>query len=160
MRKFCFLFFISARTALTGITDWSLRVVSGRFAPLSASPPFSTSDISFWEVTLAAWGVRWTPSASQKVLQWGLYRTKEVKEINYPQCMSPRRNWDSPTPSLASECAPIPGTKRWGAHSPVQVGVGSPNSDDWRKSLAFCLLCGTNSTFFSPPGYSNNSSII
>ncbi len=26
--------------------------------------------------------------------------------------MSPRRNWDSPTPSLASECAPpLPGTK-------------------------------------------------
>ncbi len=21
-------------------------------------------------------------------------------------------------------------------------GGGSPNSDDWRKSLAFCLLCG------------------
>jgi hypothetical protein len=27
--------------------------------------------------------------------------------------MSPRRNWDSPTPSLASECAPPPGTKGW-----------------------------------------------
>ena len=25
--------------------------------------------------------------------------------------MSPRRNWDSPTPSPASECAPPPGTK-------------------------------------------------
>jgi hypothetical protein len=24
--------------------------------------------------------------------------------------MSPRRNWDSPNPSLANECAPSPGT--------------------------------------------------
>jgi hypothetical protein len=23
-------------------------------------------------------------------------------------------------------------------------GVGSPNSDDWRKSVALCLLCGVN----------------
>jgi hypothetical protein len=28
--------------------------------------------------------------------------------------MSPRRNWDSPTPSLASKCAPPPGTKGGG----------------------------------------------
>ncbi len=34
--------------------------------------------------------------------------------------MSPRRNWDSPTPSLASECAPPAGTKGW----------------DWRGTLA------------------------
>ncbi len=27
-----------------------------------------------------------------------------------------------------------------GAHSPS--GEGGPNSDDWRKSLALCLLCG------------------
>jgi hypothetical protein len=26
------------------------------------------------------------------------------------------------------------------AHSPEVEGVGSPNSDDWRKGLAFCLL--------------------
>jgi hypothetical protein len=40
--------------------------------------------------------------------------------------MSPRWNGDSPTPSLASECA-------WGR--------GSPNSNDWRQSLVLCLLC-------------------
>jgi hypothetical protein len=28
--------------------------------------------------------------------------------------MSPRRNWDSPNPSLASECAPPHGTKEGG----------------------------------------------
>ncbi len=37
--------------------------------------------------------------------------------------MSPSRNRDSPTPSPASECPP------------------PPNSDDWRKRLALCLLC-------------------
>ncbi len=35
------------------------------------------------------------------------------------QCMSPRQNWDSSTPSLDSECASFP--------------PGSANSDDWRK---------------------------
>ena len=38
--------------------------------------------------------------------------------------MSPRRNWDSPNPSLASECAPPPRTKGGGAHSPVGEGLG------------------------------------
>ncbi len=55
--------------------------------------------------------------------------------------MSPRRKWYSPNPSLASECAPPPRAGGRGAHS--VRGWGSPNSDDWRKSLAFCLLCGT-----------------
>jgi hypothetical protein len=38
--------------------------------------------------------------------------------------MSPRRNWDFPNPSLASECAPLPRTAG---------GGGGPHSDDWRK---------------------------
>ncbi len=55
--------------------------------------------------------------------------------------MSPRRNWDSPNPSLASKCAPSPRTGR-GGHTRLRVrGWGSPNSDDSRKSLALCLLC-------------------
>jgi hypothetical protein len=60
-----------------------------------------------------------------------------------PKCMSPLLNWDSPTPSLASECVLPPGTNggEGGAHSPAMGGWGSPNSDDWRKSLALCLLC-------------------
>jgi hypothetical protein len=56
--------------------------------------------------------------------------------------LTPCWNWNSPTPSLASESAPPPGTKGWGAHSPAGKGLGSPNSDDWRKSLALCLPCG------------------
>ncbi len=31
-----------------------------------------------------------------------------------PQCMSPRRNWDSPNPSPTSECALPPGPKGGG----------------------------------------------
>ncbi len=62
-----------------------------------------------------------------------------------PQCLSPRRNWDPPTPSLPSECTPHPGTKgEGGTHytlACVLGGWGSPNADDWRNSLALCLLC-------------------
>ncbi len=44
-----------------------------------------------------------------------------------PQCMFPRRNRDSPTPSHASECAPPPGTNEaW--HTRGVRGWGSPNS--------------------------------
>jgi hypothetical protein len=53
--------------------------------------------------------------------------------------MSPRRNWESPNPSLASECAPPPRTG--GGHIRLWVrGWGSPNSDDWKKSLALSVL--------------------
>ncbi len=47
-------------------------------------------------------------------------------------------------PSLASECAPSPQAKGGRAHSPAGEGWGSPNSDDWRKSLALFLLCGVD----------------
>ncbi len=60
-----------------------------------------------------------------------------------PQCMSPRRNWDSPNPSSASECAPPPPPNlRVGGHTRLRMrGWGSPYSDDVRKGLALCLLC-------------------
>ena len=38
--------------------------------------------------------------------------------------MSPRWNWDSPTPLAASECALPPVPKGGGAHSPAAKGVG------------------------------------
>ncbi len=58
------------------------------------------------------------------------------------QCMSPRRNWDSPNPFPASVVAPPPPEPKGGeAHSPAGGGWESLNSDDWRKSLALCLLC-------------------
>ncbi len=45
--------------------------------------------------------------------------------------MSPRRNWDSPNPSLAGECA-LPPRKGWGwGHTRLRLrGWGNPNSDD------------------------------
>jgi hypothetical protein len=56
--------------------------------------------------------------------------------------MSPRRNWDSPNPFAASECALPPGPKGGGgAHPPAPKGVGEFQSQRWRKSLALCLLC-------------------
>jgi hypothetical protein len=48
--------------------------------------------------------------------------------------MSPRRNWDSPTPSLASECAPPPGTK--GAHSRAGEGLGESRFQLLEKTLS------------------------
>ncbi len=64
--------------------------------------------------------------------------------------MSPRRNWDSPTPAPASKCAPPPRTRGGGGgQTRLRVrGWGSLSSDDWRKSLALCLLCVFNFLFF------------
>jgi hypothetical protein len=58
--------------------------------------------------------------------------------------MSPRRNWYSPTPSLASDCGPPPGNKdgEGGAHSLAGEGLGESQSRRLEKSLALCLLCG------------------
>jgi hypothetical protein len=57
-----------------------------------------------------------------------------------PQCMSPRRHWDSPNPSPASECAlPPPGrAKGWGgeAHSPAAKGVGESQFRQQEKRLS------------------------
>jgi hypothetical protein len=53
------------------------------------------------------------------------------------QCMSSRRNWDSPTPSLASECSPPPGTKGGGgAHSPAGEGLGESQLRRLEKRLS------------------------
>jgi hypothetical protein len=59
-----------------------------------------------------------------------------------PQCMSPRWNWDSPTPYPQASVPLPPPEPKGGEHTRLPVrGRGSPNSDDWRKSLALCLLC-------------------
>jgi len=55
--------------------------------------------------------------------------------------MSPRWNWDSPTPLAASECALPPGPKGGGAHSPAAKGVGKSQFQRLEKRLALCLLC-------------------
>ncbi len=46
------------------------------------------------------------------------------------------------TPSTTSECAPPLEPKR--GHIRRRVWVGGPNSGDWKKSSALCLLCGLN----------------
>ncbi len=50
--------------------------------------------------------------------------------------MSPRWNWDSPTPLAASECAlPPPPYQRVGGHTRLlQKRWGSPNSNDWSNA--------------------------
>jgi hypothetical protein len=58
--------------------------------------------------------------------------------------MSPRWNWDSPTPLAASECALPPGPKGGGAHSPVAKGVGESQFQRLEKRLALCLLCAAS----------------
>ncbi len=50
--------------------------------------------------------------------------------------MSPRRNWDSPNPSPASECAPPPGPKGGEAHSPAAEGVGESQLRRLEKKLS------------------------
>jgi hypothetical protein len=59
--------------------------------------------------------------------------------------MSPRRNWNSPTPSLVSECAP-PRTKGWGGgHTRLRLrGVGEYQFRRLDKKLSTLpTLCGT-----------------
>ncbi len=54
------------------------------------------------------------------------------------------RNWDSPNPSLASECAPQPSTGGGGAQSPASEGLGKSQFRRLEKSLALCLVCDQN----------------
>jgi hypothetical protein len=56
--------------------------------------------------------------------------------------MSPRWNWDSPTPLAASEYALPPGPKGGGAHLPAAKGVGESQFQRLEKRLALCVLCG------------------
>jgi hypothetical protein len=59
-----------------------------------------------------------------------------------PQCMSPRWNWDSPTPLAASKCA-LPPDHRVGGHTRLLLkGWGESQFQRLEKRLALCLLCG------------------
>ncbi len=50
--------------------------------------------------------------------------------------MSPRWNWDSTAPSLASDCAPPPELKGGGAHSPTGAGLGESQFRRLEKKLS------------------------
>jgi hypothetical protein len=49
--------------------------------------------------------------------------------------MSPRRNWDSPTPSPASECAPPPAEPRGVGHWRALEGLGESQFQRLEKKL-------------------------
>ncbi len=62
-----------------------------------------------------------------------------------PQCLFPCPNWDHPHPlSRPRVRSPRPEQKGRGDTVVCGWGGGGPNSDDWRKGLALCLLCGHN----------------
>ncbi len=69
-------------------------------------------------------------------------RTKPSKP-RVPQCLSPRQNWDPPPP-LSQACVSPPEPKGGGGGHTVLRVRGCPNLDDWRKSLALCLLCAVS----------------
>ncbi len=55
-----------------------------------------------------------------------------------PQCLSPRSNWNLPPSFPQVSVYPHPRTK--GGDTRLRVrGWGSPNSDDWRKSLVYSM---------------------
>ncbi len=57
--------------------------------------------------------------------------------------MSPRQNWDSPNPSLASEWASSPQSRGGGAHSPAGEGLGASQFRRLEKKLSTLpILCG------------------
>jgi hypothetical protein len=46
-------------------------------------------------------------------------------------------------PPLSPASVPLPPEPGGGGHTGLRArGWGNPNSHDWRKSLALCLLCG------------------
>jgi hypothetical protein len=80
-----------------------------------------------------------------------LYTTKYIPYLEYPgtRCLSPRWNWVPPTslPQASVYHPPPPPPPQGGRHAHLRGwDWGSPNSDDWRKSLAICLLCVVNCT--------------
>jgi hypothetical protein len=81
--------------------------------PLPPSPPSHPSPFIFMAGSLEA----------QSSESTNIYRV--------PQCMSPRRNWDSPTPALSPASVPLPPVSKVGEHTRLRVrGWGSPNYDD------------------------------
>jgi hypothetical protein len=64
-----------------------------------------------------------------------------MTDITECKAFYPVVRW-SPTPlSWDRVLLPLPFGSQCGAHSLVGEKVGGPYSDDWRKSLALCLLC-------------------
>ncbi len=60
-----------------------------------------------------------------------------------PQCtVCPLVGIGTLPPPLSPASVPLPPELKGGRHTRLRVrGWGSPNSEDWRKSLSLCLLC-------------------
>jgi hypothetical protein len=66
----------------------------------------------------------------------------KVNTPRVPQYLYPRLNWDPHPLSLRRVFNVSPPKLKEGKHTRLRArGWGSPNSDDWRKSLALCLFC-------------------
>jgi hypothetical protein len=52
--------------------------------------------------------------------------------------MSLLRNWAPPHPLPVGECVSPLGSKGGRSNTPLRVGGGGLNSDDWKESLALC----------------------
>ncbi len=63
-------------------------------------------------------------------------RQHKVRIYRVPQYMSPRRNWDSPAPSLASEFVCPSPESMGGAHSPADEGLGESQFRRLEKRLS------------------------
>jgi hypothetical protein len=89
--------------------------------------------------------VWWTRIKGHMTTQCTFHSATKYVNKRVPQCMYPCRNWSSPTPSLPPPLSPVsvplPPEPRGGGHTRLRLRRGgSSNSDDWRKSLALCLL--------------------
>ncbi len=80
------------------------------------------------------------PKSSPPIIEGLYYTSSTIVSV-------PSFELGPPTPSTASECVP-PGTKVGGQHWSAGKGMGGPNSDDWRESLALCVLCASPRILF------------
>ena len=80
-----------------------------------------------------------------------------------PQCMSPRRNWDSPTPFLAREWALPPVTKGGEAYSPAGEGLGKSQFRRLEKRLStlptLCIYFSAIRVFLGPKWFPNKGKV-
>jgi hypothetical protein len=70
--------------------------------------------------------------------------------------MSPRRNWNSPTPLAASESALPLGPKGGGTHMPAAKGVGESQFQRLEKKLStlptLCIRLTKSALVYDPKG--------
>ncbi len=65
-----------------------------------------------------------------------------MPRVPLPECLSLRPNGSPPPPLSQASVFPTPlEPEEEEQHSLAGEGVGGANSDDWKESLALCLLC-------------------